>query len=412
MLYDYTLGLREDEIEAINRARDLAPGFAERAAHHDETGEFPHENLARLDAAGLMDVVIPREFGGTGSPELFCGAVPTFVVFEIAKACAGTAWCLLSHYHATGQVAGVATAEQAKEIFGRAVANRERFATIGSEINIQNAQTSTEAALSIDQDTITDDEGLIIRSGFKGFTSTAAFADRIVWWHKDPESMGLAEGLLLSLVPRDRSGWNFLPGWENAIGIRCSASGPAKVENLRIYRDEILGGPGDWTYKHPYTHELLYAALLTGIAAAAYDGTLEAVRGRTELHTDRALMNYIGEMSSAVQAAIAGLRYATEAWKALPSGDAHHITIRALHTAKETAQEATRRSFELVGTRAAMRKAPFDRYRRDSRVASLHTREWQHMEWVARGDLTGERFAKEKYGPAPSAAAVEAGTGR
>ena len=50
-----------------SRARDLAEGFATRAAHWDRTRTYPWPNVAEMVAAGLMGMTIPREYGGKGA---------------------------------------------------------------------------------------------------------------------------------------------------------------------------------------------------------------------------------------------------------------------------------------------------------------------------------------------------------
>ena len=48
--------------------RDLArERIAPLAAHVDETGEYPHEQLKLLGQQGLMGLHIPEAYGGTGS---------------------------------------------------------------------------------------------------------------------------------------------------------------------------------------------------------------------------------------------------------------------------------------------------------------------------------------------------------
>ena len=307
---------------------------------------------------------------------------------------------LLSHFHACGQIAGVATEEQKRRIFAEVVEGSKRIATIGSEVNVQ-VNPASEDSIGLESTGTAVNEDLVV-SGFKGFTSTAAYADYIVYWHLQEGSRDPSSGTIFSLVPRNREGIEFLPGWEHAMGIRSSASGPAKFSDVVIRHDEVLGEPGAWVQHHPYTHEILYAAVLTGIARECYEQVRLAVHPRKDMWRDRVVMDMLGSMSSEVQAAEWGLERAAEMWERAATfeeyGEAHHATIRTLHIAKRAAIEVTTRAFELVGTRAVTRKAPFERFWRDARVASLHNREWQHMEWVARGDLTGYRFSKEKYG--------------
>ena len=61
------LSFTEEQDALIQTARD----FTRReiipiAAHHDETGEFPHPVFQKAFATGLMNVEIPEEYGGLG----------------------------------------------------------------------------------------------------------------------------------------------------------------------------------------------------------------------------------------------------------------------------------------------------------------------------------------------------------
>ena len=44
--------------------RVVADVVAPRAAHHDQTGEFPAENFLALGKAGLLGLFVPKRYGG------------------------------------------------------------------------------------------------------------------------------------------------------------------------------------------------------------------------------------------------------------------------------------------------------------------------------------------------------------
>ncbi|MEJ6389754.1 3-sulfinopropanoyl-CoA desulfinase [Gymnodinialimonas ulvae] len=71
----------------LDKARALAPAFAERAAHWDRTRSYPWPNVAELTEAGLMGMTIPTEYGGKGASYLDV----VEVVEEIARGCTLTA---------------------------------------------------------------------------------------------------------------------------------------------------------------------------------------------------------------------------------------------------------------------------------------------------------------------------------
>ena len=68
-------------------ARELAPGFAARAAHWDKSRSYCWENVRELADAGIMGMTIPAELGGRGAS--FFDAAQ--VVEEIARVCTLTA---------------------------------------------------------------------------------------------------------------------------------------------------------------------------------------------------------------------------------------------------------------------------------------------------------------------------------
>ncbi|MEM9756005.1 MAG: 3-sulfinopropanoyl-CoA desulfinase, partial [Pseudomonadota bacterium] len=71
----------------VAAAKDLAPAFADRAAHWDQTRSYCWSNVSDLAEAGIMGMTIPTEFGGQGASYLDVAEV----IEEIAKACTLTA---------------------------------------------------------------------------------------------------------------------------------------------------------------------------------------------------------------------------------------------------------------------------------------------------------------------------------
>ena len=74
--------------ELLERARKLVPALRERAARTDAERKVPAELIAELRTAGLLDVLLPRAFGG---------AEVDFSVFSaitrlLATGCGSTAW--------------------------------------------------------------------------------------------------------------------------------------------------------------------------------------------------------------------------------------------------------------------------------------------------------------------------------
>ena len=52
--------------EVLARVDALGPVWRERARSLDEGVEFPHENFAEAEAAGLHALCLPTDYGGAG----------------------------------------------------------------------------------------------------------------------------------------------------------------------------------------------------------------------------------------------------------------------------------------------------------------------------------------------------------
>ena len=94
-----------ERMEIVNKVAELGPLFAKRADAVDRDAVFPYENWDDLKAAGLLGIVIPKEYGGLGGD---------FVAYalaseELARHCASTALTFNMHVATTllvGEVAG------------------------------------------------------------------------------------------------------------------------------------------------------------------------------------------------------------------------------------------------------------------------------------------------------------------
>ena len=67
----------------VDVAKELASGFAQRAAQWDKSREYCWPNVGELADAGIMGMSIPKEYGGQGASFLDVA----MVIEEIAKAC-------------------------------------------------------------------------------------------------------------------------------------------------------------------------------------------------------------------------------------------------------------------------------------------------------------------------------------
>jgi alkylation response protein AidB-like acyl-CoA dehydrogenase len=279
------------------------------------------------------------------------------------------------------------------------------MATVGSEVMPQQLKAAANAENKLKFEAgLEPTEGGFIATATKGFASMAPASKYLLYWAIAPGLETAAEGMTISIVPAASPGVSFLPGWEEAIGIRASLSGGAKFDHVFIPWENVLGEPGDYVQKHPYTFELTYAAELLGIAQGAFDFVRVLLAERPYLQTDDTVMYAVGEMSTALQATRTSWWYAQWLVEQEEWDEGAHAAMRALHQAKTTGLMVTTRAFDVVGVRALFKFNPLERAWRDVRTVTLHTRESQLMRLLSEGDIRGTKWRKEKYGPqlAPS----------
>lgn len=306
----------------------------------------------------------------------------------------------MTRYHACGLITTLASEEQKTRIFADVVENGALIATLGSEVQPgqMKAQISKAGPLISFESGMEPADGGFVANDRKGFCSTAREADYIVYWSQAPGTTGGGDGLTMSVIPRRTPGLSFLPGWEEAIGIRASESGGALFEDVFIPWECVMGQPGDYVQLHPYTFELSYAFFLLGLAQGAYNFLRHTLESRVFLQEDDTVMYALGEMSSEIQAVRTSCWYAQWLWERDDCDEAHQASLRALHQAKATSLKVTTQGFDVVGVRGVFKFNPLERIWRDVRTATLHTRESQFMKLLAKGELRGEKFVKQKYG--------------
>lgn len=312
-MVDFTL--TPDQQAWIERAERLASDFATRARQFDESGAFPAENFDALREEGFLKLSVPREFGGFGDMASGYAFLPHLMLEVIARGCASTAWDLLTHYQYCGLLTGLGNDEQRSRVFADVVGHGALIGSLGSEVNPEQTKTPSQTTGNMAfRASLEPVDGGFVANGRKGFCSIAPVSEYNIYWAMAPGTETLAEGIVLSLILRDAPGLSFLPGWEEAIGIRASLSGGAMLEDVYIPWENVLGEPGDYVQSYPYTFDLCYVVMLLGVARCAYDFVRSLVEDRAYLQDDDTVMYTVGEMSSTLQACRTTWWYAQWLW--------------------------------------------------------------------------------------------------
>lgn len=249
--------------------RELATG----AAQVDRNAAFPEHHWAKLAEIGLAGLVAPAQYGGLAVDRgTFTAALET-----VGRACASSAWVLLTHCAA---VAGLAA--QGSE------AQREQYllplaaGTLAGAVGVtETGGGSSPGAIK----TFARAEGSdFVLDGGKFFISEAGVADVYLVLARmaageEPAALGCF------IVEKTDAGVSFGKR-EETMGLRGVEVREIFFDQCRLPAERLLGRPGGAQAVMGAVSGIALsgaAAVALGIAQAAYDDTLAHVKSRTVL---------------------------------------------------------------------------------------------------------------------------------
>ncbi len=244
--------------------------LAPRATHHDTTGEFPTQAVEALGSAGLLGLLVPREYGGAeASYETFIE-----VVGVLAQACASTAMIFVMHHCQYAMVVDHGTAQQ-KEAFLPPIARGEQLVASATT----EPETGGNAAFCV---SAKESDGEAIRlTATKPVVTSANYAD---WVYCTTRSSPAAAGDELSMVIMPGPGRSDrvepFGAWD-CVGMRATASTGLRFKECEVPNWHQIG-PEDSAHVRASSMTVVsragFAAVWHGIATAAFEGTLAHVQ--------------------------------------------------------------------------------------------------------------------------------------
>lgn len=141
--------LTDSQREIRQKAREIAANkIAPKAAHWDETEEYPWENARILAEAGFMGMNIPEEYGGPERPLIEA----VLVVEEMAKVCGITGRIVVdSNMGVVGAIIKYGTEEQKKKYLPMVLAG-DKPAIVITEPEAGSAATDMTTRAVLDGD--------------------------------------------------------------------------------------------------------------------------------------------------------------------------------------------------------------------------------------------------------------------
>jgi alkylation response protein AidB-like acyl-CoA dehydrogenase len=348
----------EDSTNWVETVRALGHHFAERAAHHDQSGTFVAENYADLRELGLFSAGIPTELGGGGASH----AELCEIVCELGHHCGSTALSYAMHTHPV-----------ATNVFNY-LRGDQRAANALRKITAENlviAGTGANDWLGSSGEAVHVEGGYQV-SAHKRFVSGSAGADLFVTSANYEGEHGME--VLHFAIPFESEGVHLVETWD-ALGMRGTGSHDVVLEDAFVPDSSIVlrRSTGEW---HPMWNVVLPTAL--PLITAAYVGLAEAAAELAKTaakYRGAELASVVGEMTNALttaQLALADMVRMNDNHRFTPTLAAADAILTRKAIAADAVKAAVELASELVGGPGFSRGHPMERIVRDVRAMHYH----------------------------------------
>ena len=349
----------------------------------DEKQQFPREVFHKLGEMGLLGMIFPEEYGGSGLSTADYAAV----VEEIAAVDGSVALALAAHTSlGSSHIFRFGTEAQRRRYMPR-LTSGEWLAAWG----LTEAEAGSDSGGT--RSTARREAGGWVLNGSKNFITNASVGGVAVLMAVTEPSKG-HDGISSFIVELDNPGIR-VGKKENKLGMRASDTCTLVMEDCRLLADALLGAEGEGftnSMKILDAGRISIAALSVGIARGAYEAALKYSKERRQfgraIGEFQAIRFYLAEMATGIDAA----RLLTErAALAKDRGEDHRrFAAQAKYFASETAVRVTDRALQIHGGYGFIKDFPVEKFYRDVKLCTIGegTTEIQKLV-IARSLLSG-----------------------
>lgn len=356
----------EEQLMIQSMVRDLArEQFAPQAMERDKTKQFPADNLEKLAQLGLMGMMVPPEYGGSGADTVSY----VLALSEVAYACAATAVVMSVHNSIVNESILRYGTEAQKQKYLKPLAAGQflgAFALTEANAGSDAARLSTRAVF--------DGDSYII-NGSKRFTTTGKNAGLIIVTAKtDAEKRH--RGISAFLVKQNTPGLK-VGRLEDKMGLRASDTADLVFEDCRVPAADRLGNEGDG-FMIAMTGldggRIGIAAQSVGVAQAALDAAVHYAQEREQfgqkISKFQGLRWMVADMATELEAARLLMLSAAQM-----KDNGENYTAQASMAklyASEMVNRLTARALQIHGGYGFTKEYPVERYYRDARVFTIY----------------------------------------
>jgi butyryl-CoA dehydrogenase len=338
--------------------------FAEKEIEHkaqeiDEKAEFPFENIKKVAQLGLLGMVVPPGFGGTGIDTLRYA----IAVEELSRVCGSTGITVAAHNSLAICPLYLFGNEEQKKKYIPPLAKGEKLGAFGltePDAGSDAGGTKTTAVLKGNEYVI---------NGSKCFITNASVAETFVITAVTDKTKG-TKGISSFILEKGMKGFT-VGKKENKMGLRGSDTAPLHFEDLKVPEENLLGKEGEGFKQFLITLDggrISIGAMALGIAQGALDKALRFAK-ESSLIESQGIQFKLADMATQIEAARHLIYHAAF----LEDKGQKYVKESAMAKlfASEIGNFVTCRALQIFGENGYLRRYPVERYLRDVKLCEI-----------------------------------------
>jgi len=357
--------LTEEQLMIQETARKFAESELKPIAEEiDKKMEYPVEMFKKMGEVGFMGLMVPAEYGGTGTDTVSYA----IVIEELARACASSALGVAAHNSlACGPISLMGNEEQ-KQKYLPELATGEAigaFCLTEPHCGSDASAIKTTAALKGDK---------YILNGTKTYVTNGGWARYLVATAVTDPTKG-AKGISAFIIENDFPGF-IVGSKERKLGVRASGTYEIVFENCEVPKANLLGPEGAGFTAFMKTLEggrISIGSMAVGIAQAAMEAAIAFGSDRKQfgkaITEFQATQMKLADMATEIHAArllvhdAASRRDAGEEY-------GRYASMAKLY-ASEMAMRATNHAVQIHGGYGYVREYHVERFYRDAKLTEI-----------------------------------------
>ncbi len=369
LLTDMPSGIDFSVSENQQMVGQMAKDFAERyikphVMEWDESQHFPIELFKHLGELGMMGVMVPEQYGGSG----FGYHEYVAVIVEIAKVCGSIGLSVAAHNSlCTGHIMAFANEEQ-KQRWLPKLATAEWIGSWG----LTEANTGSDAMGMMTTAVLDGDEYVV--NGSKNWITHGKSSNVAVVMVRTGEK-GDSKGISAIVIEKGTHGFTHGKK-ENKLGMRASETTELIFDNCRVPKENLLGKQGEGfaqAMKVLDGGRISIAALSLGIAKGAFEAAVTYAKERKQF--GQPIANFQGiafklaDMATEIEAAeLLVMQAADLKNKHLP---VTKQSAMAKYFASEVAVRTATEAVQIFGGYGYTKDFPVEKYYRDAKLCTI-----------------------------------------